>query len=95
MLYASNLIRWLQRKRYQYEVTFSLYMLTPMEKFIFNTFLLLFISMVIIAASLYLPEHVMKMASRAWFYYAGDETAVGLGTRSGSGAGAAGAKQGD
>ena len=38
MLYASNLIRWLQRKRYQYEVTFSLYMLTPMEKFIFSTF---------------------------------------------------------
>lgn len=38
MLYASNLIRWLQRKRYQYEVTFSLYMLTPTEKFIFSTF---------------------------------------------------------
>ena len=38
MLYASNLIRWLQRKRYQYEVTFSLYMLTPMEKFIFSMF---------------------------------------------------------
>ena len=51
--------------------------------------------MIIIAASLYLPEHVMKMASRAWFYYAGDETAVGPGTRSGSGAGAAGAKHGD
>ncbi|CAD6572487.1 MAG: hypothetical protein ASARMPREDX12_005245 [Alectoria sarmentosa] len=78
MLYASDLIRWLQRKRYQYEVTFSLYMLTPTEKFIFNTFLLLFISLIIVAASLYLPEHVMKMASRAWFYYAGDETAVGL-----------------
>lgn len=38
MLYASDLIRWLQRKRYQYEVTFSLYMLTPTEKFIFSTF---------------------------------------------------------
>ncbi|KAL9075137.1 MAG: hypothetical protein Q9161_001823 [Pseudevernia consocians] len=95
MLYASNLIQWLQRKRYQYEVTFSLYMLTPTEKFIFNTFLLLFISMIIVAASLYLPEHVMKMASRAWFYYAGDETAAGVGTRAGSGAGAAGARQGD
>ena len=30
----------------------------------------------------------MKMASRAWFYYAGDETAAGVGTRAGSGAGA-------
>lgn len=42
MLYASKLIRWLQRKRYQYEVTFSLYMLTPTEKFIFSTFPLSF-----------------------------------------------------
>ena len=53
--------------------------------------------MIIVAASLYLPEHVMKMASRAWFYYAGDETAASGGTRAGSGAGAgaAGAGQGD
>lgn len=53
--------------------------------------------MIIVAASLYLPEHVMKMASRAWFYYAGDETAAGVGTRAGSGAGAGvpGARQGD
>ena len=36
MLYTSDLLRWLQRKRYQYEVTFSLYMLTPTEKFIFS-----------------------------------------------------------
>ncbi|MCJ1351127.1 MAG: hypothetical protein MMC33_001109 [Icmadophila ericetorum] len=36
MLYTSSLYRWLQRKRYQYEVTFSLYMLTPIEKFIFK-----------------------------------------------------------
>lgn len=31
------LIKFLQRKRYQYEVTYSLYMLTPVEKFIFST----------------------------------------------------------
>jgi hypothetical protein len=40
MLYPSALLRWFQRKRYQYEVTFSLYMLTSTEKFIFSTFLL-------------------------------------------------------
>ena len=52
--------------------------------------------MIIVAASLYLPEHVMKTASRAWFYYAGDETAAAVGTRAGSGvgAGAAGARHG-
>lgn len=39
--------------------------------------------MVIIAASLYLPEHITTMLSRAWFYYAGDETAAaGLGSGS-------------
>ena len=36
MLYPSSLLKWLQRKRYQYEVTFSLYMLTSTEKFIFS-----------------------------------------------------------
>lgn len=38
MFYPSKMLRWFQRKRYQYEVTFSLYMLTPTEKFIFSTF---------------------------------------------------------
>ena len=51
--------------------------------------------MIVVAASLYLPEHVMKMASRAWFYYAGDETAAGGGTRVGGGAGVAGARRGE
>src|SRR5690242_1876235 len=36
MLYPSAMLRWFQRKRYQYEVTFSLYMLTSTEKFIFS-----------------------------------------------------------
>ncbi|KAI9677659.1 MAG: hypothetical protein M1817_006614 [Caeruleum heppii] len=76
MNYTTYLLRWLQRKRYQYEVTFSLYMLTPTEKFIFNSFLFLFLSMIIIAASLYLPQHITKIASRALFYYAGDDAAT-------------------
>jgi hypothetical protein len=33
----TRLVRWLGRKRYQYEITFSLYMLTPTEKFIAST----------------------------------------------------------
>ena len=36
MLYPAAMLRWFQRKRYQYEVTFSLYMLTSTEKFIFS-----------------------------------------------------------
>lgn len=32
----TGLVRWLQKKNYQYEVTFALYMLTPTEKFVFS-----------------------------------------------------------
>ena len=35
--------------------------------------------MIIIAASLYLPEHIVNMCNRAWFYYAGDDTVVAAG----------------
>jgi hypothetical protein len=38
-----------------------------------DSFLFIFLSMLILAASLYLPHHVHTIASRAWFYYAGDE----------------------
>ena len=34
--------------------------------------------MIIIAASLYLPEHITTIASRAWFYYAGDDVGSGV-----------------
>lgn len=34
--YLTSFIRWVQLKKYQYEVTFSLYMLTPAEKAIFS-----------------------------------------------------------
>ncbi|KAI9793353.1 MAG: hypothetical protein M1816_000245 [Peltula sp. TS41687] len=70
-------IRWLQLKRYQYEVTFPLYMFTPAEKFIFrektDSLLFLFLSMIVWAATTYLPQHVATMIGRAWFYYAGEE----------------------
>ncbi|KEQ65243.1 uncharacterized protein M437DRAFT_15764, partial [Aureobasidium melanogenum CBS 110374] len=68
----SSLLRWFQRKRYQYEVTFSLYMLTPTEKFIFNSILFLFLAMVSIAVALYLPRHVSIIAHCAYYYVSGD-----------------------
>jgi hypothetical protein len=37
LLRPTGLVKWLQRKNYQYEVTFALYMLTPTEKFVFST----------------------------------------------------------
>jgi hypothetical protein len=38
-----------------------------------DSFLFIFLSMIVIAASLYLPQHIHDIALRAWFYYAGDD----------------------
>ncbi|KAH9882907.1 hypothetical protein J1614_000273 [Plenodomus biglobosus] len=76
MLYPAALLRWFQRKRYQYEVTFSLYMLTSTEKFIFNSVLFLLLSLLIIAASLYLPEHLNIIANRLAYYFSGNEDSL-------------------
>lgn len=35
--------------------------------------------MIIIAISLYLPEHITTMISRAWFYYAGEDAVTARG----------------
>ncbi|KAG9194954.1 hypothetical protein G6011_00074 [Alternaria panax] len=80
MLYPSALLRWFQRKRYQYEVTFSLYMLTSTEKFIFNSVLFLLLSLLIIAASLYLPEHLTIIANRMSYYLSGNRDALASAT---------------
>ncbi|PSK45235.1 hypothetical protein B9Z65_2375 [Elsinoe australis] len=71
-VYPSRVLRWFQRKRYQYEVTFSLYMLTPTEKFIFNSILFLFLAMVLIATALYLPQSISNVLRRGWYYLLGD-----------------------
>jgi hypothetical protein len=90
--YISSFIRWLQLKKYQYEVTFSLYMLTPTEKLIFSTtsqdipticlplltqraldfILLVLISMLVTAATMYLPNHVAVIYNRIWYYVHGE-----------------------
>lgn len=36
LFYPANLLRWAEKKKYQYEVSSGLYMLTPTEKFIFS-----------------------------------------------------------
>lgn len=36
ILHPTRTLQTLRRKRYQYEVTFGLYMMTPTEKFIFS-----------------------------------------------------------
>ena len=38
-----------------------------------DSFLFLFFSMIVIAITLYLPQHIAFLTNRAWFYYHGDE----------------------
>ncbi|GAD91514.1 hypothetical protein NFIA_050560 [Paecilomyces variotii No. 5] len=68
----SSLIRWVRLKIYQYEVTFAIYMLTPTEKFIFNSLLLTLITLLSTAAYVYLPDHVKSICGHIYYYWAGD-----------------------
>ncbi|CAK7224098.1 hypothetical protein SCUCBS95973_005404 [Sporothrix curviconia] len=66
--------KWIQLKIYQFEVTYSVYMLTPMEKFFVYSLLFLLTSLTSIAIFLYLPHHVAFLINRAWFYAHGDSS---------------------
>ncbi|KAK4670383.1 uncharacterized protein QC763_211220 [Podospora pseudopauciseta] len=67
-----RLSKWLELKIYQLEVTMSVYMFTPMEKFIFYSILFLLTSLTLIATVLYLPHHIAFIVGRAWFYMHGE-----------------------
>ncbi|KAI2643518.1 hypothetical protein GGS21DRAFT_496770 [Xylaria nigripes] len=66
--------RWLALKQYQIEVTFGVYMFTPTEKFIFWSVVFLLSAMGSIATILYLPQHILFIIHRAWFYVSGGES---------------------
>ncbi|KAI0514405.1 hypothetical protein F5B22DRAFT_239531 [Xylaria bambusicola] len=74
--------RWLSLKQYQIEVTFGVYMFTPTEKFIFWSIVFLLSAMGSIATILYLPQHIVFIINRAWFYVNGGEGSGGLGSPS-------------
>lgn len=38
IIQSTRVLQWLQRMRYRYEVTFVLYMLSPMEKFVLSMY---------------------------------------------------------
>ncbi|PWY80955.1 hypothetical protein BO94DRAFT_470385 [Aspergillus sclerotioniger CBS 115572] len=72
-LYIINsLVRWVRLKIYQYEVTFAVYMLTPTEKFIFNSILLTLISMIVTGIYVYLPNHIRVVYGHLYYYWAGE-----------------------
>ncbi|SPO00615.1 uncharacterized protein DNG_03364 [Cephalotrichum gorgonifer] len=76
MALLASFVQWLQLKKYQMEVTFSVYIYTPLEKFIFWSVLFLLTSLTFIATFLYLPQHIIFLMNRAWFYVHGDSVDV-------------------
>ncbi|KAH8623076.1 hypothetical protein IG631_22233 [Alternaria alternata] len=64
MLYPSALLRWFQRKRFE-KLTIST-----------DSVLFLLLSLLIIAASLYLPEHLTIIANRMSYYLSGNRDAL-------------------
>ncbi|KAF3902354.1 hypothetical protein AA313_de0207781 [Arthrobotrys entomopaga] len=72
----TSLYTLVRRKVYQFEVTFTSYMLTSTEKIIFNTFIFLFLGFLTMAVTLYLPQHVQTITRRAYFYVVGDESVI-------------------
>ncbi|KAK1835422.1 hypothetical protein QBC39DRAFT_341340 [Podospora conica] len=74
--YLESFSKWIQLKIYQLEITYSVYIFTPIEKFIFYSVLFLIFSLTFIATVLYLPHHLQFIISRAWFYMHGDAPAA-------------------
>ncbi|BCS02303.1 serine palmitoyltransferase small subunit family protein [Aspergillus luchuensis] len=68
----NSFMRWVRLKIYQYEVTFAVYMLTPTEKFIFNSLLLTLLSMIVTGIYVYLPDHIRSIYSHLYYYWAGE-----------------------
>ncbi|EFW99883.1 hypothetical protein CMQ_201 [Grosmannia clavigera kw1407] len=64
--------KWVQLKIYQTEVTYSVYIFTPAEKFVFYSVVFLLFALTSIATFLYLPRYVAFLIGRAWFYAHGD-----------------------
>ena len=56
---------------YQYEVTFSPYVLTPGEKFVLNTIVVVFLTLLFVGTATYLPKLVARAAFRLVRFYTG------------------------
>lgn len=50
--------------------------MTPGEKWVFYTFLFLFLALLLAAVMLYLPQHLQTVARRAYFYLVGDDSVI-------------------
>ncbi|CRG83656.1 hypothetical protein PISL3812_01011 [Talaromyces islandicus] len=61
---ALRIIDWVCLEYYRYEVTFGVYVMSPGEKFVANTFVLVFFSLLFWASLLYLPPLLFSKLGR-------------------------------
>jgi len=50
-------------------------MLTPTEKVIFNSVLFLLFTLLVTASTMYLPNHILTICNRVWYYANGESIA--------------------
>ncbi|TGZ79048.1 hypothetical protein EX30DRAFT_373376 [Ascodesmis nigricans] len=72
----NSLVKYLRLKQYQFEVTFCPYVLTPGEKLVFNTILIILLSLFTMLITLYLPLQIESLITRARPYFLGDIVVV-------------------
>ncbi|KAL1982052.1 hypothetical protein VTN96DRAFT_1822 [Rasamsonia emersonii] len=63
---------------YRYEVTFGVYVMTPGEKFVANTFVIVFLSLLIWASLLYFPQLLYQKLRRLIWLLTGHSEDVGV-----------------
>jgi hypothetical protein len=56
---------------YQYEVTFALYVMTPVEKLILNLFLVIVGGLLLLGIVFYLPQSILRVWHRGVWLYTG------------------------
>ena len=67
----STLMGKIELAYYRYEVTFSPYVMTPGEKIVLNTIVVVLLSLLIIGIVTYLPKLLVRTAIKLVYYYAG------------------------
>jgi len=67
----SGLNKQIQLIYYQYEVTFSAYVLTPLEKVVLNSIVLVLLSIFLFGTTFYLPRFLSRVVSRLVWLYTG------------------------
>jgi hypothetical protein len=67
--FAGHLIKRARLAYYQYEVTLPLYVMTPGERLVFNTFMAMVLSLLTLGTIIYLPSLIVRASHRMiWLY---------------------------